>query len=111
MFDNLVAIEPEDVEAYLRTAKVVISLCDHKVAIGEDPDRVNGGACRWMKHQFPDAGRAIRDLQIVLRVAGTDVGKRTESSRFQALQKVVTLSILCAGVNWAARAAPQVIES
>src|SRR6202163_3783276 len=87
MFDNLVAIEPEDVEAYLRTAKVVISLCDHKVAIGEDPHRVNGGACRWMKHQFPDAGRAIRDLQIVLRVAGTDVGKRTEIPRFQVLQK------------------------
>src|ERR1700687_4860586 len=87
MFDNLAAIEAEDIEAYLRTAKVVISLCDHKVAIGEDPHRVNGGACRRMKHQFPDAGRAIRDLQIVLRVAGTDVGKRTEISRFQALQK------------------------
>src|ERR1700737_1463303 len=87
MFDNLVAIEPEDVEAYLRTAKVVISLCDHKVAIGEDPHRVNGGACRWMKHQFLDAGWAIRDLQIVLRVAGTDVGKGTQVSRFQGLQK------------------------
>src|SRR6266852_9375934 len=88
MFDNLVTIEPEDIEAYLGTAKVVISLCDHKVAIGEDPHRVNGGACRRMKHQFPDAGRAIRDLQIVLRIAaGIDVGKRTGISRFQALQK------------------------
>src|SRR5260370_9987063 len=87
MFDNLVAVKPEDIEAYLGTAKVVISLWDHKVAIGEDPHRVNGGACRWMKHEVPDAGRAIRDLQIVLRVAGTDVGKRTEISRFHALQK------------------------
>jgi hypothetical protein len=40
-----------------------------------------------MKNQFPDAGWAIGDLQIVLRVAGTDVGKRAEVSRFQALQK------------------------
>src|SRR5580700_10000798 len=87
MFDNLVAIEPEDVEAYLRTAKVVIILCDHIVAIGENSHRMNSRTCWWMKHQLPDAGRAIRDLQIVLRVAGTDVGKRTGISRFQALQK------------------------
>ena len=41
-----------------------------------------------MKHQLPDAGRAIRDLQIVLRIAaGIDVGKRTGISRFQARQK------------------------
>src|SRR6202011_2613810 len=86
MFDNVVAIEPEDVEAYLRTAKVVIILCGHIVAIGENSHRLNSCTCRWMKHQFPDAGRAIRGLQIVLRVAGTDVGKRTEISRFQALQ-------------------------
>src|SRR5580704_3688648 len=87
MFDNVVAIEPEDVEAYLRTAKVVIGLCGHIVAIGETSHRMNSCTCRWMKHQFPDAGGAIRDLQIVLRVAGTEVGKRTEISRFQALQK------------------------
>src|SRR5882724_2574026 len=88
MFDNLVAIEPEDVEAYLRTAKVVISLCDHIVAIGETSHRMNSCTCWWMKHQLPDAGRAIRDLQIVLRIAaGIDVGKRTGISRFQALQK------------------------
>src|SRR5713101_7226248 len=87
MFDNLVAIEPEDVEAHLRTTKVVISLCDHIVAIGENSHRMNSCTCWWMKHQFPDAGWAIRDLQIVLRVAGTDVGQRTEISRFQALQK------------------------
>src|SRR5258706_10510012 len=88
MFDNLVAIETEDVEAYLRTAKVVISLCDHIVAIGENSHRMNSCTCWWMKHQLPDAGRPIRDLQIVLRIAaGIDVGKRTEISRFQALQK------------------------
>src|ERR1700736_3504077 len=87
MFDNLVAIEPKDVEAYLRTTKVVISLCDHIVAIGEAFHRMNSCTCWWKKHQFPDAGWPIRDLQIVLRVAGTDVGKRTEISRFQALQK------------------------
>src|SRR6266853_1978219 len=87
MLDNLVAIEPEDVEAYLRTTKVVISLCDHIVAIGETSHRMNSCTCWWMKHQLPDAGWAIRDPQIVLRVAGTDVGKRTEISRFQALQK------------------------
>src|ERR1700675_749619 len=40
-----------------------------------------------MKHQFPDTSWAIGDLQIVLRIAGTNVGKRTEISRFQALQK------------------------
>src|SRR5260370_19235258 len=88
MFNNLVAIEPEDVEAYLRTAKVVISLCDHIVAMGENSHRMNCCTCWWMKHQLPDAGRAIRDLQIVLRIAaGIDVGKRTGISRFQALQK------------------------
>src|SRR6202140_3637659 len=87
MFDNLVAIEPEDVEAYLRTAKVVIGLCDHIVAIGENSHRMNSCSCWWMKHQLPDARWAIRDLQVVLRVAGTDVGKRTEISRLQALQK------------------------
>src|SRR5882672_9029465 len=88
MFDNLVAIETEDVEAYLRTAKVVISLCDHIVAIGENSHRMNSCTCWWMKHQLPDAGRPIRDLQIVLRIAaGIDVGKRTGISRFQALQK------------------------
>src|SRR5260221_1643622 len=87
MFDNLVAIEPEDVEAYLRTAKVVISLCDDIIAIGEKSHRMNSCTCWWMEHQLPDAGWAIRDLQIVLRMAGTDVGKRTEISRFQALQK------------------------
>src|SRR5260370_24964716 len=89
MFDNLVAIEPENVEAYPRTAKVVISLCDHIVAIGENSHRMNSCSCCWMKHQFPDAGWPVRDLQIVLRVGGTDVGKRTEISRFQALQKGV----------------------
>src|ERR1700686_4914803 len=87
MFDNLVAIEPEDVEAYLRTAKAVIGLCDHIVAIGENSHRLNSCSCRWMKHQFPDTGWAIGDLQIVLRIAGTNVGKRTEISCFQALQK------------------------
>src|SRR5258707_13749035 len=87
MFDNLVAIEPEDVEAYLRTAKVVIGLCDHIVAIGENSHRMNSCRCWWMKHQFPDAGWAIRDLQILLRVAGTDVGNRTQVSRFQGLQQ------------------------
>ncbi len=87
MFDNLVAIEPKDVEAHLRTTKVVISLCDHIVAIGEASHRMNSCTCWWMKHQFPDAGWPIRDLQIVLCVGGTDVGKRTEISRFQTLQK------------------------
>src|SRR5258708_23961187 len=86
MLDNLVTIEREDVEASLRTAKVVISLCGHIVAIGETSHRMNSCSCRWMKHQFPDTGWAIGDLQIVLRIAGTDVGKRTEISRFQALQ-------------------------
>src|SRR5258707_819115 len=84
---DLVAIEPENVEAYPRTAKVVISLCDHIVAIGENSHRMNSCTCWWMKHQFPDAGWAIRDLQIMLRIAGTYVGKRTEISRSQALQK------------------------
>src|SRR5260370_36981712 len=88
MFDNLVAIEPEDVEAYLRTAKVVISLCDHIAAIGENSHRMNSCTCWWMKHQLPDAGRAIRDLQIVLRIAaGIDVGRRAGISRFQGLYK------------------------
>src|SRR6266852_5662820 len=86
MFDNLVAIEPKDVEAYLRTAKVVISLRDHIVAIGENSHRMNSCTCWWMKHQLPDAGRAIRDLQIGI-AAGIDIGKRTGISRFQALQK------------------------
>src|SRR5260370_42433015 len=89
MFDNLVAIEPEDVEAYLRTAKVVISLCDHIAAIGENSHRMNSCTCWWMKHQLPDAGRAIRDLQIVLRIAaGIDGGKLWGVSRFQVFQKV-----------------------
>src|SRR6202795_4057410 len=48
---------------------------------------MNSCSCRWIKHQFPDTGWAIGDLQIVLRIAGTNVGKRTEISRFQALQK------------------------
>jgi hypothetical protein len=48
---------------------------------------MNCCACWRMQHQLPDAGWPIRDLQIVLRVAGTDVGKRTDISRFQALQK------------------------
>src|ERR1700693_1395502 len=87
MFDNRVAIEPEDVEAYFRTAKVVIGLCGHIVAIGEKSHRMNSCTRWWMKHQFPDTGWAIGDLQIVLRIAGTNVGKRTEISRFQALQK------------------------
>ena len=46
MFDNFGALKPEDVEAYLGTAKVVICLCDHIVAIGEDPHRMNCRACR-----------------------------------------------------------------
>src|SRR5260370_2263073 len=87
MLDNLVAIEPEDVEAYLRTAKVVISLCDHIVAVGENSHRLDSCSRWWMKNQFPDAGWAIGHLQIVLPVAGTDVGKRAEVSCFQALQK------------------------
>src|SRR3984893_375052 len=86
MFDNLVASEPKDVEAYLRTTKGVISLCDHIGATDEVSHRMNSCTCWWMKHQFPDAGWPIRDLQIVLRVGGTDVGKRTEISRFQTLQ-------------------------
>src|SRR6202165_3273995 len=40
-----------------------------------------------MEHHFFEACWTICDLQIVLRIAGTNVGKRTEISCFQALQK------------------------
>ena len=48
MFDNLVVIEPEDVEAYLRTAKVVIGLCDHKVAILSPTLRADNHYVAWL---------------------------------------------------------------
>ena len=88
MLDNFVAGEPEDVEAHPWTAKVVISLRDHIIAIGEDPHRMDARSCRRMKHQFLEGGRAVGDPQIVLNIrAGIDVGEGADVSCLQALQK------------------------
>ena len=81
MFDNVVAIEPEDVEAYFRTAKVVISLGDDIIAIGENSDRMNSCSCWWMKHQFPDAGWAIRNLH------GPHMVRTTRNSAFPLIMR------------------------
>ena len=89
MLNNFVAVKPEDVEANLGAAKIVITLCDHIVAISEDPHRVNGGCRGRVLQQVSDAARAVCDREIMLRVAsGIDVGESRGVSRFETLQEL-----------------------
>src|SRR5258708_20587610 len=63
----------------------------HIIAIGENSHRTNSCSCWWMKHQFPDAGWAIRDLRIVLRVAGTD----RKSTRLNSSHQIISYAVFC----------------